>query len=225
MPIKLCLVEDDTALREIFAESLSHADDLELVGQYGDAESAIVDLPRDKPDVVLMDINLPGKSGIDCVRELKPLMPKTQFMMVTVYQDADNIFQALTAGATGYLLKHASRADLLQAVREVNSGGSPISSHIARKVVQAFQENKPAPTDCHNLSTREQEVIELLAQGYLLKEIADRLKVSLHTIGTYTRRIYEKLHVHSRSQAVAFYSAQQTQEKQLNPPRHTDNKP
>jgi DNA-binding NarL/FixJ family response regulator len=223
-PIRICLVEDDAPLREIFSEWLTRAKDMDLVGQYCDGESAMSALPQIRPHVVLMDINLPGQSGIECVRQLKPLMPATQFLMVTVYQDTDNIFQALSAGATGYLLKQASQAELLKAVRDVHEGGSPISSQIARKVVQAFQEKKPSPNSDYDLSAREQEVIKLLAQGYLLKEIADRLNVSVHTVGTYTRRIYEKLHVHSRSQAVACYNAQQAQDKRPMPPQAPENR-
>jgi DNA-binding NarL/FixJ family response regulator len=207
--IRVCLVEDDVSVREIFADWLKGAADMTLACAYGDAESAMASLAKVKPDVVLMDINLPGQSGIDCVRQMKLLLPETQFMMVTVYQDADNIFHALSAGATGYLLKQTSRANLLAAVREVHGGGSPISSCIARKVVQVFQQPAPASSESNKLSAREQGVLELLAQGYLLKEIARQLGVSVHTVGTYTRRIYEKLHVHSRSQAVAFYTAHQ----------------
>jgi len=162
---------------------------------------------------VLMDINLPGLSGIDGVRRLKPRLPGTQFVMLTVYEDADHIFAALQAGASGYLLKQTPRQELLESLKDVYDGGSPMTSNIARKVVQAFQRSEspvpPAgaePTGSENLSPREREVLELLSRGYLYKEIVDVLKISRPTVNTYIRRIYEKLHVRSRSQAVAKFS-------------------
>ncbi len=170
---------------------------------HGSAEAAIATLPAEKPTVVLMDINLPGLSGIDCVCRLKPLMPETQFVMLTVYEDADHIFNALTAGASGYLLKRTPRAELLAALKDVHAGGSPMSSNIARKVVQSFRGTGPQPSETNDLSPREREVLELLARGYLYKEIAGSLQISGPTVNTYIRRIYEKLHVRSRSQAVA----------------------
>jgi len=152
-----------------------------------------------------VDINLPGMSGIECVRRLKPVLLDTQFVMVTVYEDANHIFNALAVGASGYLLKQTRRGDLLAALKEVHAGGSPMSSQIARKVVQSFRR----PADSGNqgdLSPREQEVLELLARGYLYKEIAESLEISVQTVNTYIRRIYEKLHVRSRAQAVAKYA-------------------
>jgi DNA-binding NarL/FixJ family response regulator len=160
-----------------------------------------------------MDINLPGLNGVECVRQLKAKMPKTQFVMITVYEDPDRVFKALAAGATGYLLKETPREELLAALRDVQRGGSPMSSGIARKVVQCFQKAPPAgpEADLQKLSAREQEVLELVARGYLLKEICESLKLSQHTVDTYLRRIYEKLHVHSRAQAVAVYSEMKPQ--------------
>jgi DNA-binding NarL/FixJ family response regulator len=178
------------------------------VGEYCDAESAIADLPQRKPSVVLFDINLPGMNGIECVRKLKPRLPETQFLMVTVYEDANHIFDALAVGASGYLLKQTRRNELLDALKDVHEGGSPMSSQIARKVVQSFRRNETGGVDgeAAELSQREREVLELLARGYLYKEIAEQLKISVQTVNTYIRRIYEKLHVRSRAQAVARYA-------------------
>jgi DNA-binding NarL/FixJ family response regulator len=205
MSIAVSIIEDDASAREIIAEWIRRAQSFRFISQYGDAESAIVQLPSDKPDVVLMDINLPGMSGIECVRRLKPVLPDTQFVMVTVYEDADHIFNALAAGASGYLLKQTTRDDLLAALRDVHAGGSPMTSNIARKVVQSFQRPGSQTDESANLSPREREVLELLARGFLYKEISATLGISTPTVNTYIRRIYEKLHVRSRAQAVAKY--------------------
>jgi DNA-binding NarL/FixJ family response regulator len=204
MSTKVSMVEDDGAVRDIFADWINRAEGFRFASGYANAESALTDLPRAKPDVVLMDINLPGLDGVECVRRLKPQMPATQFVMVTVYDDADHIFEALAAGATGYLLKRTTRKQLVAALHEVHAGGSPMSTNIARMVVQSFGQPRSTPSpQMEGLSPREQEVLELLARGYLYKEIAEALKISPLTVPTYVRRIYEKLHVHSRSQAVA----------------------
>lgn len=163
-------------------------------------------MPQLRPDVAIVDINLPGLSGIECVRTLKPRIPSTQFVMLTVYEDSNHIFDALAAGATGYLIKTTPREALITALLEVHGGGSPMSSTIARKVVQSLQHAKPAGKPTDELSKRENEVLALLAQGYLYKEIADTMGIGLQTVNTYIRRIYEKLHVHSRGQAVAIYA-------------------
>jgi DNA-binding NarL/FixJ family response regulator len=202
---RIAIIEDDEGLRRIFAGWLKDAGGMEVVGQYGDAESALASLPRERPDVVLADINLPGLDGIECVSQLKPQMPKTQFMMLTVYEDAQRIFRALAAGATGYLLKRASRGELLDAIAEVHRGGSPMSSSIARKVVQSFTQTGSTTPESAQLAVRERQVLDLMARGYISKEIADNLNISIPTVNTYIRRIYEKLHVHSRAQAVAKY--------------------
>jgi DNA-binding NarL/FixJ family response regulator len=206
--IGVAIVEDDVPAREIIAGWIRDADGFELAGEYDDAETAIAELPRLKPSVVLFDINLPGMNGIECVRKLKPKLPDTQFLMVTVYEDANHIFDALAVGASGYLLKQTRRNELLDALKDVHAGGSPMSSQIARKVVQSFRRNDHGSTDGEGaeLSNREREVLELLARGYLYKEIAEQLKISVPTVNTYIRRIYEKLHVRSRSQAVAKYA-------------------
>ena len=153
-----------------------------------------------------MDINLPGMSGIEGVRQLKPLLPATQFLMLTVFEDVDHIFDALAAGATGYLLKQTPRGELLAAIKEVHAGGSPMTGNIARRVVQAFHDEAGGPPESASLSQREREVLELLARGYLYKEIMDKLAISRGTVNTYIRRVYEKLHVRSRWEAVAKFS-------------------
>ena len=204
--IAVSIVEDDAPAREVLADWIRHASGFRYLSQHGSGESALSKLPLEKPGVVLMDINLPGMSGIECVRQLKPQLPDTQFVMLTVYEDTDHIFDALAAGASGYLLKQTPRAELFTALKEVHAGGSPMTSNIARKVVQSFLRPAPPQVDKSvNLSPREREVLELLACGYLYKEIADNLGITVATVVTYIRRIYEKLHVRSRAQAVAKY--------------------
>src|SRR5580693_5078983 len=204
--IGVAIVEDDVPAREILAGWIRGAEDFRLVGEYDDAESAIASLPHEKPSVVLFDINLPGMNGIECVRRLKPRLPNTQFVMVTVYEDANHIFDALSAGASGYMLKQTKRTELIDALKDVHAGGSPMSSQIARKVVQSFRRTESETDGTNDLSPREREVIELLARGYLYKEIAEKLAISVPTVNTYIRRIYEKLHVRSRAQAVAIFA-------------------
>ncbi|HWL15969.1 MAG TPA: response regulator transcription factor [Opitutus sp.] len=205
--ITAMVVEDDPSVRTILTRWLEEAEGFVCAGVFPDVESALPHLARAKPDVALVDINLPGLSGIECVRQLKPVTPQTQFVMLTVYEDSNHIFDALSSGATGYLVKTTSREDLIAALREVHAGGSPMSGNIARKVVQSLQQPKSALKPANELSKRENEVLALLAQGYLYKEIADALGIGLETVNTYIRRIYEKLHVHSRAQAVARYTS------------------
>lgn len=212
--VTVSIIEDDKANREIWAEWVDRSGDFKVISQFGSVESALQALPTQQPRIVISDINLPpGLSGIEGVRRLKPLMPNTQFVMLTVYEDTDHIFEALAAGATGYMLKDTKRAQLMEALRELDAGGSPMSANIARKVVQSFQRSTapaaaaPAPMpESENLSPREAEVLDLLAQGLLYKEISEKIGVSLPTVNTYIRRIYEKLHVRSRAQAVARYT-------------------
>jgi DNA-binding NarL/FixJ family response regulator len=204
--IAVAIVEDDVPAREILAGWIRNAPGFRCVGEFDDAETALAKLPIEKPSVVLFDINLPGMNGIECVRRLKPRLPDTQFVMVTVYEDANHIFNALSAGASGYLLKQTRRNELIEALKDVHAGGSPMSSNIARKIVQSFQRFSSSPAAPDNLSPREREVLELLARGYLYKEIADLLHISVPTVNTHIRRIYEKLHVRSRSQAVAKFT-------------------
>jgi DNA-binding NarL/FixJ family response regulator len=206
MRIAVSIVEDDATARSLLADWINRAPRFRCVGRHASAEAALLALPIEKPSVVLMDINLPGISGIECVRRLKPLLPDTQFVMLTVYEDPEHIFNALAVGACGYLLKRVSRAELIEALQEVHAGGSPMSSNIARKVVQSFHRSAHQRSEARELSSREREVLELLARGYLYKEIAELLKISRPTVNTYIRRIYEKLHVRSRSQAVAKFT-------------------
>lgn len=204
MTVTVSIIEDDVPAREILADWIRRFDGFDCVSEHDDAETALAMLPGLKPCVVLVDINLPGMNGIECIRRLKAVLPDTQFVMLTVYEDDNHIFRALSAGASGYLLKQTSRQMLLAALKEVHAGGSPMSSSIARKVVQSFRhQTMPGVAE---LSPREQEVLELLARGYLYKEIADSLQLSVQTVNTYIRRIYEKLHVRSRSQALAIYA-------------------
>lgn len=204
--ITVMVVEDDASVRNILKTWLQEADGFVCTGVFPDVESALPQIPLAQPNVVLVDINLPGLSGIDCVRQLKPRIPGTQFVMLTVYEDSNHIFDALSAGATGYLIKTTSREALIAALRDVHAGGSPMSGNIARKVVQSLHQPKSPPKPAEELSKRENEVLTLLAQGYLYKEIADALGIGIETVNTYIRRIYEKLHVHSRAQAVARYT-------------------
>jgi DNA-binding NarL/FixJ family response regulator len=203
MAISVSIVEDNDQLRGTLVRVIDRAEGFCCRSHYPNAEAALEALPRDQPEVVLMDINLPGMNGVECVRRLKHRMPDIQIVMLTVYEDTDNIFDALAAGASGYLLKRTPRAELLEAIREVNRGGSPMTTHIARKVVQSFQHARPSSQPTENLSPREQEVLDCLSKGFLYKEIAERLGISYETVHTYIRRIYEKLQVRTRTEAVA----------------------
>lgn len=203
MPITVSIIEDDAMACEAFAQLIDTSGDCKCISQHTSAELAMIELPELKPDVVLMDINLPGVSGVVGVQRLKEVLPHTQFVMLTVYDDSDLIFSALKAGATGYLLKRSAASDLLSAIRDVHGGGSPMTSEIARKIVQSYHQPSPADSELQKLSAREAEVLELLARGFLYKEIADSLKITYATVNTHIRHIYEKLHVQSRTQAVS----------------------
>ena len=207
MPTNISIVEDNEKLRATLAKVIDRAEGFHCVSHYGSAEDALKNLPVVKPDVVLMDINLPGINGVECVRKLKVLLPKTQVMMLTVYEDTDNIFAALAAGASGYMLKRTPAKELLEAIHEMLRGGSPMTTHIARKVVLSFQLSAAASAKTANelseLSDREQQVLDLLSQGLIYKEIAEKLGISYETVHTYIRRIYEKLQVRTRTEAVA----------------------
>ena len=203
MAISVSIVEDNEQLRGTLARVIDRAEGFRCLSHYGSAEEALKGLPKDRPEVVLMDINLPGMNGVECVRQLKPLLPQTQVMMLTVYEDTENIFKALAVGAAGYMLKRTPRAELLAAIKEVHRGGSPMTAHIARKVVQSFQQTGPAAAPAEGLSPREQEVLDFLSQGLLYKEISEKLGISYETVHTYIRRIYEKLQVRTRTEAVA----------------------
>lgn len=200
--ITVSIVDDEADLREHIAGYLSSTGDVRCKSAYASAEEALEHLPKDKPDVILMDINLGGMDGIECVRRLKETMPGAQVVMLTVFEDTEKIFRALAAGASGYLLKRLSPKKLLEAITEVCEGGSPMSASIARKVVHSFR-SAPARGDDFDLSQREREVLNGLSEGLAYKQIADQLGVSIHTVRNYIRRIYEKLHVQSRTEAVA----------------------
>ena len=205
MAIKVSIVEDNEQLRTTLAKMISRSDGFECLGHHPSAEAGLAAIPNEKPDVVLIDINLPGINGVECVRKLKQILPNTQVVMLTAYEDTENIFNSLAAGAAGYLLKRSKSQEILDAVRDVLNGGSPMSTHIARKVVQSFQA-RPAAAPAEpeaDLSPREQEVLNLLSQGFMYKEISDKLGISFETVRTYIRRIYEKLHVRTRTEAVA----------------------
>lgn len=202
MSVRVSLIEDDAGIRQILTQWLRTSEGIIFGRAYPDAERALEDLPQRPADVVLTDINLPGTNGIECVRQLKALLPGTNFVMLTVYLDADMIFQALSAGATGYLLKRTSREELLAAIAEVHAGGSPMSSSIARLVVEAFRAAPAKNSGLEQLTDREMDVLRLLARGLIYKEISEELSVSFNTVHTLIRRVYDKLHVHTRRQAV-----------------------
>jgi DNA-binding NarL/FixJ family response regulator len=206
--ISVAIVDDEKELRQSITTFVNGSPGFRCCSGYGSAEAALKDLPGDKPDVVLMDINLGGMNGIECVERLKAVAPTMQILMLTVYEDTDQIFKALAAGANGYLLKRSSPTKLLQAIREVHVGGSPMSSSIARKVVASFQKSKQTGGKQTHLSPREEAVLNCLAKGLTYKAIADQLDISIDTIRTYIRRIYEKLQVQSRTEAVAKYLRQ-----------------
>jgi DNA-binding NarL/FixJ family response regulator len=199
--IAVSIVEDDEALRETLARYVNTRG-FRCLSAHGSAEEALRELPKIKPAVVLMDINLPLKTGIQCVAELKALLPATKCIMLTAFEDSELIFQALAAGAMGYLLKGVRPAKLLESIREVHDGGSPMSSQIARKVVAFFQKPRPQPPVEAQLSERETQVLNCLVKGLLYKQIAAQMGISMGTVRTYTQRIYEKLHVHTRTEAV-----------------------
>lgn len=204
-PITVAIVEDDSQVRHSLVGILKRGSGVLCVGAFGDAEEALRELPRLQPQVALMDINLPGIDGVECVQKLSGLLPQMQMVMLTVYDDTDAIFNSLAAGASGYLLKPVSAVQLLAAVKDVYAGGAPMTSNIVRKVVQTFKQPVATAHETENLSTREQEVLDYLAKGYLYKEIAEQLNISYGTVHTYIERIFKKLHVRSRAQAVAKY--------------------
>jgi DNA-binding NarL/FixJ family response regulator len=202
--ITISIVDDEKELCQSIATFVNGAPGFRCVSMYHSGEAALEHLPSDRPDVVLMDIHLTGMSGIECVKRLKAMMPQMQIMMLTVYEDTEQIFQALSAGASGYMLKRMTPSKLLDAISDVHEGGSPMSSPIARKVVASFQRTKPRDEQTH-FTSREQMVLDCFAKGLTYKQTADHLKISIDTIRTYVRRIYEKLHVQSATEAVAKY--------------------
>lgn len=203
--ISISIVEDLKDVRERIKGVIEEADEFLLLSAYERAEAALEELPDMKPDIVLMDINLPGMNGIDCIRQLKEKCPGTQFMMFTIYEDSEQVFDALSAGANGYLLKNTPAERMLEAFKELREGGSPMSTHIARKVVSAFQKPAPENDGPSVLSAREQEVLQLLSKGFLYKEIGNKLKISTGTVRQHIHKIYEKLHVQNRTEALNRY--------------------
>lgn len=201
MSIRVAIVEDDDQVRENLAGLVGEAKGFECAATFASGELALEALPRRAFDVVLMDINLPGISGVECVRQLKALAPSTHVVMLTVYDDSDRIFQALQMGASGYLLKRSTAAEILHAIEDVHGGGAPMSSYIARKVVQSFRRQGPSDKPAENLSKRETDVLEYVSRGYTNKEIADALGLSAETVRGYLKTIYSKLHVRSRTEA------------------------
>lgn len=203
--VKVAIVEDSAELRENWSGLIRAGAGMTCVCSCASGEEALAKLPGLKPQVVLMDLNLPGMSGIECTRQLKSLMPDTQILVVTAYGDNEKVFQALQSGANGYLLKRTSSEELISAITEVAHGGAPMTGEIARRVIDAFRRPQAAPAEVVELSPREKEILQLLAQGYGNKEIADRLDLSFETVRSRLKRIYEKLHVRSRAGAATKY--------------------
>ena len=218
MRITVSIVEDDAQVRASLARLIDSSSGCHCVSRHGSAENALQEIPSIKPDVALMDINLPGINGVECVRLLKPQLPATQIIMLTVYQNTEHIFDALAAGATGYLLKQPPPDELLAAILEVHAGGSPMSSHIARKIVQSFQRVVTPSPEAQALTPREAQVLDLLAKGFLYKEIAETTKTTYATVHTHIRHIYEKLHVRSRTEAVARHLGQTRSRRETEAP-------
>lgn len=203
MKKSVIIVEDDEGLRKQLVRMLDSATDITCLAAFGTGSEALPEILKLKPDVVLMDINLPGMSGIECTSELKQRLPDLQIIMVTVYEDSDRIFRALTAGASGYLVKSCPPSQLLSAIRDVFKGGAPLSTHIARQVVQHFHQLGLSIRESENLAPREREVLELLAMGFIYKEIGVKMNIGFETVRTYVKNICLKMHVRSRVEAVA----------------------
>jgi DNA-binding NarL/FixJ family response regulator len=205
MNVLVALVEDDDDLRASMVRLLKKSSGIRVVADYANAKSALADIARHKPDVVLMDVNLPEMDGVECVRPLKMLLPAVHILMLTVHDDNDSLFNSILAGADGYLLKDTVPSRLLAAIREVCGGGSPMTPQIARRIVQRFRKSDPVPTNMENLTPREMEVLKQLALGKQYKEIGENLDISMDGIRFHIRGIYNKLHVHSRTEAVLKY--------------------
>jgi DNA-binding NarL/FixJ family response regulator len=202
MSITLAIVEDLDEVRDGLKNFISLSSDFRVLDTFRTAEEALYDIPRLKPDIVIMDINLPGMNGIECIKQLKNKSPKTQFMMFTVYENDDKVFEALKAGASGYLLKNTGLIQLIESLKELYYGGSPMSAGIARKLVNLFKEQQKEIDSVEMLSTRENEILQLLTKGLLYKEIADKISISTNTVRQHIHNIYEKLHVQNRTEAI-----------------------
>ncbi|HEX4263425.1 MAG TPA: response regulator transcription factor [Verrucomicrobiae bacterium] len=205
MNVTVGIVEDDALLRKSLTKLVAYAKGMQCLAGCATGEEALQKLPQLRPQVVLMDLNLPQMPGTECIRRLKALLPETQVIVLTVYEDSEHIFQALKAGASGYLLKRAEPDEVLEAIRNAREGGAPMSSQIAYRVVRSFHEPVPKGLDTTALTEREKEILTLLSQGFANKELADKLQISVPTVRTHLRHIYEKLHVRSRSEAIVKY--------------------
>jgi two-component system, NarL family, response regulator LiaR len=203
--ITVCIVEDNKNIRESLKIIVNDAADCACIGVFENGEDALLGIPELQPDVVLMDIGLPNINGIDCVKKLKPLCPGVQFMICTVYDEDEKIFDALAAGANSYILKRSDSDTLINSIRDLHNGGSPMSSDIARKIVQQFQKKLPTEKEDYHLTEREKEIVELLAKGLTYQQAADKIFISGKTIKKHVYNIYEKLHVNSRTEAVNKY--------------------
>lgn len=202
MSITLAIVEDLDEVRDGLKNFISLSPEFKVLNTFKSAEDAIDELPKITPDIVIMDISLPGMNGIECIRLVKPKSPKTQFMMFTVYENDEKVFEALKAGASGYLLKNTGLVQLIESLKELYNGGSPMSANIARKLVDVFRSTEKENQTVESLSQRENEVLQLLAKGLLYKEIADQLRISIATVRQHIHHIYEKLHVQNRTEAI-----------------------
>ena len=202
MSITLAIVEDLDEVRDGLKNFISLSTDFKVLGTFKTAEDAVIDLPKLKPDIVIMDINLPGMNGIECIRRVKDKSLATQFMMFTVYENDEKVFEALKAGASGYLLKNTGLVQLIESLKELYNGGSPMSANIARKLVTLFRSEQKETANLEVLSSRENEILQLLAKGLLYKEIADQLSISVSTVRQHIHHIYEKLHVQNRTEAI-----------------------
>jgi two-component system, NarL family, response regulator LiaR len=200
--ISIAIVEDNDEIRKSLVAFMQNADGILCIGQYANAETALKEIPEILPDVVLMDIGLPKMNGIECIRQLKPLCPSVQFMICTIYDEDEKIFDALEAGANSYILKRSKPDQLVDAIRDLYEGGSPMSSDIARKLVQSFQKKQTPDRTSFGITPREAEILDLLAEGLSYKEIAAKIFISVKTIRKHIYNIYEKLHVHSRLEAI-----------------------
>jgi len=202
MSITLAIVEDLDEVREGLKHFISLSPEFKVLDTYKTAEEAAFEIPKQKPEIVIMDISLPGMNGIECIRAIKNKVPGTQFMMFTVYENDEKVFEALKAGATGYLLKNTGMVQMIEALKELYNGGSPMSANIARKLVKVFHEQEKNTAAVEILSQRENEILQLLARGLLYKEIAEQLHISTNTVRQHIHKIYEKLHVQNRTEAI-----------------------
>ena len=202
MSISLAIVEDLDEVRDGLKNFLALSPEFKVLDTYKTAEEALYDIPRLKPDIVIMDISLPGMNGIECIRQVKDKSPSTQFMMFTVYENDEKVFEALKAGASGYLLKNTGLIQLIESLKELHIGGSPMSANIARKLVTVFRGQQKEAEPVEILSNRENEILQLLSKGLLYKEIAEKLTISVSTVRQHIHHIYEKLHVQNRTEAI-----------------------